>query len=402
MRVQYSYLAADRRGNIESSKEEADSREQLLARLKAQGKYALEIKEETVLKLDIVIRKLSPQERLNFTRQLANLLTAGVSLEQALGILARLALAPETAKVVGELRRSLQEGLSFTAALERFPQYFPGLYVSMVRAGEAGGVLPPVLNRLSQYLQDEIELKRFIVSSLLYPFIVLGASIGAIFFFVGVVIPKFQSIFADVGSELPLVTRLVMLFGDSLWRFWWVLAGLAVAGIIWVLHEKTTPQGRLRIDRFKLSLPLLGPLLLQIAVARMALSLSLLSGSGVPILAGLNISGRVVGNAVLQEALEQVEDKVRQGKSLAKSMTALKVFPALAVEMIGVGEGSGSLVEMLDQVAQTYDREVKHSVSMFLAVFEPLLILLMVGIIAILATAILLPILNMNSQINVM
>jgi type II secretory pathway component PulF len=404
--LQFSYRTADCQGHIEIGRGEADSREQMFVKLKGSGKFPLEVKEETAsfneVKLRFIARRVSPQERLDFTRQLGNLLASGIPLEKALGILSRLTLSSEMVTVVRQMRRSLQEGLSFTAALEKYPNYFPELYINMVRAGEAGGLLPQVLNRLAQYLQEEIELKRFIVSSLFYPVIVMGASIGAIFFFVGVVIPKFQSIFRDMGSELPLVTRIVMFFGNTLWNFWWVLACLVVLAVLGLIRERATTSGRLRLDRLKLNLPLLGPVLLRIAMARMALSLSLLSGSGVPILEGLSISGKVVGNEVLARALGKVEEQVRQGSALAGSMSALQIFPPLAVEMIGVGEESGTLVEMMDQVAKTYDGEVKHSLSMFLAAFEPLLILLMVGIIAILAMAVLLPILNMNNQLNTM
>lgn len=403
--MQFSYRVADRRGVIESGREEADSREQLIAKLKSQGKFPLEVKEESAKSLvqanwKFSRKKLSAQDRLNFTQQLGNLLSAGIPLERSLAVLSRLTTESEMGNVIGQLRRHLQEGLSFTAALERFPHHFPELYINMVRAGEAGGMLPQVLNRLVQYLQDEIELRRFIVSSLFYPMIVLAASVAAIFFYVGVVIPKFQSIFEDMGSELPFVTRLVMAFGTGLWQYWWVLAGLLIAGISWYAKEWSTSEGRLRIDALKLKSPLVGPILERIATARMAMSLSLLAGSGVPLLESIGITRKLVGNAVLSRALWEVEKSVQQGNTLAHSMAAQQAFPILAVEMIGVGEESGSIVPMLDQVAKTFEGEVKHSLAMFLSIFEPVLILGMVGIIAVLAVAILLPVLTMNAELN--
>ncbi len=403
--MQFSYRFADRQGRIEIGQAEAESREQLLIKLKSEGKFPLEIKEESATLRAFqwsFTKRMSAQDRLNFTRQLGNLLASGVPLEKALAIMGRLSLGAETTATILQLRRSLQEGLSFTAALEKFPHYFPEIYINMVRAGEAGGLLPQVLKRLGEYIHEEISLRRFIVSSLFYPLIVLVASIAAIFFYVGVVIPKFQSIFKDMGSELPLVTKVVMVVGNGLWQYSWVLVLLAIAGGIWFIREQSNPEGRLRIDRMKLKIPLIGPVLLRVATARMTMALGLLSGSGIPILEGLHITAKIVDNAVLGNALLGVEEQVKQGGTLANSMTAAKVFPTLAIEMIGVGEESGAIVEMLDQVAQTYDGEVKHSLSMFLAIFEPMLILIMVGVIAILAVAILLPILNMNSAINTM
>jgi general secretion pathway protein F len=397
---QFNYRAATAQGRIEQGRREAESREQLIQQLKAAGKYPLEVTERAPAALGWGGRTFSRQERLNFTQQLGGLLSAGIPLERALAIVSRLNLPPQVDKVVQGLRRSLQEGLSFTAALERFPGHFPALYVNMVRAGEAGGILPQVLEKLAQYQEEEISLRRFVVSSLFYPCIVVTASIGAILFYVGVVVPKFESIFLDMGSELPWVTRMVMLFGQGLRDFWFVLAGLVAALALWLARESATSAGRFRLDRIKLKLPWIGPILQKIATSRMALSLSLLTGSGVPLLTGLEITADVMGNEAMARALKQVAREVKQGQSLAGGMAAQEVIPLLAAEMIGVGEESGSLGLMLDKVAKTYEGEVRHSMGIFLAVFEPLLILFMVGIIAILAMAILLPITNMNSQIN--
>jgi type II secretory pathway component PulF len=249
-------------------------------------------------------------------------------------------------------------------------------------------------------LEEEIKLRRFITSSLFYPAIVMVVSFGAILFYVGVVIPKFQSIFQDMGAELPFITRMVMLVGTIVTNFWWVFIAAAVLVGVWLAKELSTPEGRLRIDRIKLKIPGFGPIIQKIATSRMALALSLLSGSGVPILNSLNIASQIVGNEVLAHALREVERKVKQGNTVAHSMAAEAAFPVLAVEMIGVGEESGNLGKMLEQVAKTYEGEVQHSMSLFLAVLEPMLIIGMVGVIGILAVAILLPIFNMNSAIG--
>lgn len=400
--MQFAYKAADRNGKTISGREECDSREQLIAKLKAEGKYPLEVKEETTVALKVGNKRLSKQDLLNFTQQLAGLLSAGIPLEKALSIISRLAAGPEMSRVTTELRRWLQEGMGFTAALERFPEHFPALYINMVRAGEAGGILPQVLKRLAQYIDEEIALKRFIIGSLIYPSIIILASVFAVLVYVGIVIPQFQSIFADAGSDLPWITRVVMFIGGGIRDYWWaILIALGLA-LVWFFQKKATPRGRLEFDRIKLKLPLIGPIMQKIATSRLALALSLLNGSGVPILNCINITSAIVGNEVMAQALREVEKEVKKGNTLAGSMELQKVFPVLAVEMIGVGEESGNLGSMLEQVAKTYEHETKHAVNIFLTVFEPLLILIMVAVIAVLAVAILLPVIEMNSKLNPM
>jgi general secretion pathway protein F len=213
-----------------------------------------------------------------------------------------------------------------------------------------------------------------------------------------VVVPQFKSIFQDM--ELPLITKAVVFFGESINNYWWVLLILIGCAVGWWMREVSTVEGRLRVDTLKLRIPLLGSILQKIAVSKMAFALSLLSGSGVSLLTSLGIAGKIMGNECLARALTKVEQEVKQGNTVSKGMAAQGVFPVLAVEMIGIGEESGKLGVMLDQVATAYDGDVKHSLSLFMTAFEPLLILVMVGVIGILAAAILLPVITMNSSIG--
>ncbi len=403
--MQFSYRAADSTGKIISGSAEAESREQLIAKLKVEGRYLLDVKVKPPglsLTAPFGRARFSQQERLTFTQQLAGLLTAGIPLEKALGILSKLKIGHQTGEIISQLRKSLQEGLSITNALERFPKYFPPLFISMVKAGEAGGILPQVLMRLAQYQEEEIGLRRYIIGSLFYPLILVFTSLAAILFFVIMVIPQFKTIFQDMGSELPLITRFVMIFGEIILTGWPVFLLIALLVIGWWIKEKSTPEGRIRLDRLKLKLPLLGTILQKMAMAKMTLALSLLFESGISLLASLNIAGEIMGNSFMAKALNEIEAEVKRGHSLSVSMASKQVFPVMAVEMIGVGEESGSLGPMLRQVAKTYEDEVKHSLSIFMTILEPLLILVMVGVIAILAVAILLPVININSQINPM
>lgn len=398
--MEYRYRTADALGRIETGTAQAESKEQLIQKLRAEGRYLLEIREQTAADARLKFRRIRVQERLNFTQQLAGLLNAGITLERALAILNELEFGREWDNVLRQLRRSLEAGLSFTAALEKFPEYFPPLFINMVRAGEAGGILPGVLERLARYQEDELHLRRFISSSLVYPAFVLAASILALVFFVIVVIPSFQQIFESMDAELPFLTRMVLVCGRLLMKFWWVLLLGAAGAAAWLFKFIATPEGRLRFDRFKLRLPLLGVVLQKIATARMTLALSQLVTSGVPLLDSIEIASRVMENEYLGRALREVGTKVRQGNTLAGSLAGQGVFPVLAVKMIGVGEESGNLGPMLERVSRTYDGEVRHSMGIFLSVFEPLLIVLLVGVIAVLAVSILMPILNINSRIS--
>lgn len=398
--MQFSYKTVDTNGRMESGSITAPSREALTALFKDQGKVLLEVKAKPELKLQWSRGKFSNQERLNFTQQLAGLLEAGISIERALAILGRLSTDQESAKLIEGLKQSLHEGLSFTAALERYARDFSPIYISIVRAGEAGGILPEVLLRLTQYMEDELTLRRFIIGSLIYPAIVVVTSLGALLFFVSDIIPKFQEIFAGFDSQLPLITQVVMFCGTGLTRYGWVVLLGIGAVTVWCMKAATTAKGKWFFDRLKIQLPLIGEIQKKAVIAKMAMALGLLEQSGVPLLSGLRISAAVMGNEVYTRALQTVEQEVQSGRTLAQSMVNQKVFPALAIEMINVGEESGRLGEMLAKVAKTYEMEVKNAVGIFLAVFEPLLILLMVGMIAILAVAILLPIINMNAKIG--
>jgi type II secretory pathway component PulF len=404
--LQFQYQVADSKGAIERGSAEADSKEQLIAKLKSQGKYPLEIKESASLAtISLKIKfsrkdKLSDKERLSFTQQMAGLLSAKIPLERALNTLTRLKFGSKMDEIIVQLRRLLQEGHSFSSALEKYPNYFPPMYISMVKIGEAGGILPQVMSRLAQNQEEEMNFRRYLVSSLFYPVIVMGLSLCSIGFFVMVVIPQFQSVFQDMGMQLPLVTRLVMFFGQMMVNFWFVPV-IAIGGFaFWWIRQSATPQGKLRVDQLKLKIPVLGKVFEKIATQKMAQSLSLLIGSGVSLLESLVITGDIIGNEVFGTAMRETERRVRQGNTLANSLASFSVFPLMAVEMIAVGEEGGNLEYMLEQVNRIYNNEVKHDLGMFLAVIEPLITVLLVAVIAILAVAILLPVLGMNSQIN--
>ena len=403
--MQYQYQVADAHGKIERGSAEADSREQMISKLKAQGKYALEIKEKKGPAISFQFNsflgtgRLSDNERLNFTQQLTSLLNARIPLERALGTLSRLKFTPQLNDIILQLRRLLQEGLSFSGALEQFPRQFPPLFINMVRVGETGGILPQVMTRLAQYQEEDLNFRRHLTGSLVYPVFVTITCIGSFIFLVTSVIPQFQKIFQDMGSELPFITQVVLFFGKLAMDLWYIPV-LAI-GIIcfWYFRELETAEGRYRIDKIKLKIPIIGKILEKIATQKMVQSLGLLVGSGVSLLTSINIASAIIGNEVFAKALRDTEQKVRQGNNLASSLMAADVFPTLAVEMIAVGEEGGNLDFMLEQVAKTYDHEIEHQMSILLTLFEPIIMLLILGVVAIFAVAVILPVMNLNNRI---
>lgn len=352
--MQFSYTAADANGQIESGREEAASSEQLIAILKSRGKYPLEIKSDVPWVAQFTPKRFSSRQRLSFTQQLGGLLNAGVSLEKSLAILSRLVAGSESGEIIQQINRHIQEGHSFTAALEKFPNYFPPLYVHLIQAGESGGILPEILVRLTGYQEEERDLKNFIVSSLIYPAILCIATVATLIFYVVMVIPKFETIFAEMDSKLPLITQIVMFIGLGLKNFWWILPLALGIGAVLFYKSYTTFQGRLKYDGWLLRLPFIGPILQKIAVSRMSMALNMLCISGIPLLSALGLAADVSGNLAVGEALRKVIEEVKAGNTLMQSMAGQKVFPILALEMIGVGEESGNLGEMLGQVAKTY------------------------------------------------
>lgn len=398
--MKFSYKAANKSGLLETGQIEAASREQLVLMLKSKSLFPVEIKTASDSSLSFFTKRFSRKERLTFTRQLAGLLSSGIGLEKALAIINRLSSGKEANEIISKLERLIQEGHSFTAALEKFPRHFTPLYISMVKAGEAGGLLPQVLTRLIRYQEEGLNLRNFIISSLIYPIILALSNVGVLLMYMFVVVPKFLPIFAELDNDLPFITEMVIFFGTALQNFWWLFLLIIVGLVVWFWQWVSSDKGRLKFDGYKLRAPLFGNILNKIAISRMSLSLSMLCGSGVPLITALSISGAVSGNLELERAVGEVIGEVKQGSSLVASMSKKAIFPILAVEMIGVGEESGNLEEMLDQVSAAYENEVKQSLGIFLAIFEPLLILSMVGVIAILAIGILVPIFNLNSQID--
>ncbi len=341
-------------------------------------------------------RKVKNKDLIMFAENLATMLKAGITLNKCLTILADLAENKALAGVIHEVHNQIRGGSNLYQALQKHPDVFPVVFVNMVRAGESGGVLDIVLERLAGFLTEIQELKDYLISSMIYPAILGMTAVISILVMLIVVVPRFADIFSDMGIDLPLATQIMLSAGNFLQAWWWaLLAGAASASVLFKYYV-STPRGRDWWDRFKLKIPLLGPILLKVEIARFSKTLGTLLGSGVSILAAMNIVKGVVVNNTLRVSLDEVYNDLKQGRMLSASLEKYGVFPSLAVNMLGVGEESGNMPEMLEKVGDMYDKDLKGAIKSFTSLFEPMVILVMGMVIGAMVVSMLLAIFSMN------
>jgi type II secretory pathway component PulF len=335
-----------------------------------------------------------------FSRQLADLLRAGVNLNRALGTLGRQTANASLAGVIESVRTDVAGGLSLADALAKHPEAFPPLYVSMVRAGEAGGFLEDVLHRAAVFAERELELRGRVTGALIYPALLVTVASGAIGFFVFYFIPRFTEIFKDLGGQLPMLTQVMIGISDAGVTYWWAFLGGAGAAALLLRQALRTPRGRFVFDRVKLRAPLLGDVVTKTAVARFTRTLGTLLKSGVPILTSIDIAREALGNEVLKLDAVEAAAAVKEGRSLAEPLGKSPYFPPVVVDMIAVGEEGGNLDEVLAHVAESYEREVDRAVRVFVSLLEPALLVVMAAVVGLIVVSMLLPIYSLQGSMK--
>lgn len=341
-------------------------------------------------------RGLGAKEIASFTRDLATLLQAGLPLDRALQILTDLADDPRLENLISNLQEQVRGGATFSAALQEQGTTFSRLYINLVRAGEAGGALELVLERLSDYLERSRELRESVLSALIYPAILLTVAAVSVVMLLVYVIPQFTQLFEDMGQDLPLATQMVVGMGNFFRGYWWLLLLLVLGIVAYFRQQFGDPQKRYRWDRRILRIPMIGELVSKVEMARFSHTLSTLLGNGVPLLTALGIVKEILSNRVLAEGVETAADSLKQGRGLAEPMMETGVFPQLALQMMKVGEESGQLDSMLSKVAHVYDREVKTAIQRVLALLEPVLIVGLGVFVAGIIMSILVAVLSVN------
>jgi general secretion pathway protein F len=341
-------------------------------------------------------RHVGIRSLLTFTQELSSLVSAGLPIDRSLTILGTLTENKGLREAVKDVLKRVEGGNSLTEALEYHPRTFPKLYINMIKAGESGGFLEVILSRLVRYLQRSKEIREYLISVMIYPLIltiVSGASIGILVTFV---VPRFARIFSDLGQAIPLPTQIILTFSEWTKGYWWI--GLGAIALIYLGLKMYTQdeERRQRWDRSKLSWFVVGDLIKKVEVARFSRTLGTLLQSGVPILPALNLVKEISQNQAISRSIAYIHDRLREGKGISKSLEDTDVFPALAVHMIGVGEETGKLDEMLIKVAEAYDENVQSSIKRFVALLEPLIILIMGTVVGFIIVSILLAIFSIN------
>jgi general secretion pathway protein F len=344
-------------------------------------------------------KRMSQKEIGIITRELATLLEAGLTLDRSLQILIDLTEEEHLVRVLADLQERVRGGANFSSALDAQDGQFPRLYVNMVRAGEASGALDQVLDRLADYLERVAELRQTIISALVYPSILLFVAGLSVIMMLVFVVPQFTVLFEDMGAALPLSTRIVVAAGDLFRDYWWAM--LCAIALIAVVLERwlQNPEVRARMDRLVLRLPLFGDLIWKMETARLCHTLSTLLKNGLPLLTALTLSKEVVANRKLFGLLNEAGEELKHGRGLAGPLVRLQVLPDLALQMIRVGEESGSLDAMLAKVASIYDRETRNAVQSMLTLLEPVLIIGLGVVVAGIIISILMAILGVNDLV---
>ncbi|HBF13928.1 MAG TPA: type II secretion system protein GspF [Deltaproteobacteria bacterium] len=343
-----------------------------------------------------IFQRVKISELAHLTRQMATLLGANIPLVDALGALQDQVENPLLKKSMSQIKEKVVGGQRLADAMKAFPKIYGDLYISMIQAGEASGALELVLQRLADFTESQAKLKSKITSALMYPVIMGLVGTALMLYLLVSVVPKIVSIFEDAKAILPLPTRILMAVSSFAQNYWYFLILIAVVGGFLFKRYINTEAGRLRLDRFSLKMPIFGELFRKVAVSRFSRTLATLLHSGVQLLPSLDIVKNVVGNKVLSQAIETTKLSVKEGESIAEPLRRSGEFPPMVLHMIAVGEKTGALESMLEKVADSYDGEIDTTVGTLTTLLEPLLILVMGGVVSFIVLSILLPILKMS------
>ena len=394
----FTYTARTAAGELRTATVEAATAQDVVAQLRRQRMTVVKVDENTKSKK--VKGSIKMRDIVIFTRQFSTMINAGLPLVQALDILAKQTENKALAAATRDIVFDVESGHTVADALSKHPKAFSELYVNMVAAGEAGGILDTILMRLAVFMEKNDALVRKVKGAMIYPAVIMSVAVIAIAVLLIFVIPVFESMFAGVGLALPLPTRIVIGASDFLRTFWWAVIGAIGLGVWLFKRYYATSGGKLTIDRALLRFPVLGDVLRKSAVSRFTRTLGTLISSGVSILDGLEITAKTAGNRVIQDAIMQSRASIAGGDTIAAPLQKSQVFPPMVISMIAVGEQTGGLDEMLSKIADFYDEEVDAAVSGLLSLLEPIMIVFLGVIVGGMVVAMYLPIFDMINAVQ--
>lgn len=402
----FRYSAKDNTGRLISGVIEADNDAVVVDRLRDMGFFITNL-ERTVERTDVFqslqgLFGIGLKDLSIFSRQFATMINSGLSLVRTLSILEQQSSNKRLKEIVAQVRVDVEGGRPLSDSMGRHPKAFSSLYVNMVKAGETGGVLDEVLERIANYMEKEQALRSKIKAAMVYPLLLSTAALGGLFFMTIVILPQFESLFKELGGsgQLPLPTQMAMASSVAIRKYWYMVLIAMAIGTYVLRRYLQTPGGRARYDRFKLKMPVVGELNRKIVVARFTRTLGTLIASGVPIMQSLEVVAKAIDNVVIGEAVDAVRSSIREGQTIAIPLQFSGVFPPMVVQMAKVGEETGALEQMLQKVADFYDVEVESMVAGLTSMLEPILIIFMGVIVGAMVISLYLPIFQLATGVK--
>ena len=395
----YAWKGKNRLGEVQEGVLVSNSRDAAAATLKRNG---IEVMNVRVMAAEggRSLGKVPPKDLAIFTRQFSVMIDAGLPLVQCLEILGAQQTHKGFQRIIESVRDDVEKGSTLQAALSKHPKAFNDLFVNMVGAGESGGILDVILQRLSGYIEKSVKLTGKVKSAMTYPVAVISIAIIVVVIIMVKVIPVFSAMYSGLGSKLPYPTLVCIALSDAIINYWWLMTVAIVMIVIGLRQYYKTAPGHLQIDTVLLHLPVLGDVLRKVAVARFCRTLGTLISSGVPILEGMDITAKTAGNLVIQNAILKSKDAVEQGRNISTPLAETKVFPPMVVQMVGVGEATGALDAMLAKVADFYEDEVDNAVSSLTSLMEPIMIAILGGIVGFIVVAMYMPIFGLAAAFD--
>ena len=386
----------------EVKKGEMDAADELTVRtlLRRQGFKSIEVRKkpkDLAEYVPFLAGRVKEKDVVVFCRIFSTMINAGLPLIQCLDLLAQQEQNKAFSKIIRSVKEDIEGGTSLTDALKKYPKVFDDLFVNLIAAGEAGGILDVILGRLSNYLEKALKLKSKVKSAMTYPIAVLVISIGVVALLLLKVIPVFQKMFEGMGGQLPGPTMMLITASEFAQSYWWLILAVIIVLVIAFNRFYKTSKGRWIVDSATLKAPVFGPLLKKVAVAKFSRTMATMMSSGVPILEGLNIVSKTAGNVVVEDALLKTRQSISEGRSIAEPLSETGIFPAMVVQMIAVGEATGALDSMLNKIADFYDDEVDAAVDAMMALLEPVMMVFLGGIVGGMIIAMYLPIFKLAS-----
>jgi type IV pilus assembly protein PilC len=399
----YVFKAMDLAGVKARGELEADSKQAVSDQLKQRGLIVLEIADKHAsreIELSF-LKSVKAGELAVFSRQLSTMISSGMSILRALYVLEEQTEGKFLKETLVAVRKDVEAGIALSDSMARHPKVFSPLFVAMTQAGEAGGVLEGALMRVADQLEKDASLRRQIKSAMVYPTLVIIFAIGVMMALVAFLVPVFEGVFKQFGGELPSITKVSVFLSHAVTGYWWLIFMLAGGAAFAFLRWKKSSWGRPQWDHFRLRIPMkIGTIVQQVAVARWSRTLASLTSAGVPLLLALDITGRTGGNVAVEEAMDGVIASVKRGGTIAAPLAQAPIFPTMVAHMVGVGEETGALDAMLDKVAEFYEDQVEASVKALTSILEPIMIIVIGGIVGFIVISMYLPLFDVYNHIQ--